>query len=384
MDNFVWYNPTRVVFGRGTIAALNDLVPKTGTILMVYGGGSIKKNGVYQQVKKALGKRKVVEFSGIEPNPHYETCMEAVALARKSKVSFILAVGGGSVGDASKFISASIKFKGKDPWDIIVKGKPIGDVVPLGCVITLPATGTEANQNAVISRVSTQDKRGFSSDKVRPVFSILDPETTYSLDKRQTANGIVDTFVHVCEQYLTYPNAAFLQDRDAEGLLTTLIEIGPKLLKNPDSYDLRANMMYAAYQGLDFHLARGVPQDWTTHNIGHELTALYGIDHGRSLAVVQPGLWTFDKKRKGAKLLQYGERVWGITKGSKSERIEAAITQTEKFYNSLGVKTRLKDYGVGPDAPALVKERLCSRDARLGEYGDITGVEAEKILKLRL
>lgn len=385
MNNFVWYNPTKIVFGKNTIASLADLLPKTGVVLMVYGGGSIKANGVYKQVKKALGKRKVVEFSGIEPNPHYETCMKAIELGRKSKATFVLAVGGGSVGDACKFIAAGILWKGRDPWEILSKGKEIKEALPLGCVITLPATGTEANPNAVISRVSTNEKLSFASDKVRPVFSILDPETTYSLDKRQTANGIVDTFVHVCEQYLTYPVDTPLQDRQAEAILTTLIEIAPALMKKPKDYNLRATMMFAAYQGLDQHLTRGVVQDWATHMIGHELTAEYGIDHARSLAIVQPGVWEFDKKRKAAKLVQYAERVWGVTKGSKADKIKAAIEKTEKFYRSLGVMTRLPEYKVKADTPAIIRKRLEARgNIGFGEYGDITTGKIEKILKLRM
>ncbi len=385
MFNFTWYNPTRIVFGKGQISKLDSLLPKSGAVMMVYGGGSIKKNGVYNQVKKALGKRKVVEFAGIEANPRYETCMQAAAAGKKAKVAFVLAVGGGSVGDASKFIAAAIKYKGRDPWDILAKGAAIKEALPLGCVITLPATGTEANPNAVISRDSTNEKLAFASDLVRPVFSILDPETTYTLDKRQTANGIVDTFIHVCEQYLTYPNNAPLQDRQAEAILQTLVEIGPKLLKNPKNYDLRATMMYAAYQGLDFHLARGVPQDWTTHTIGHELTALYGIDHAVTLAIIQPGVWTFCKKAKSAKLLQYGERVWGIRGGSADARIKMAIEKTEKFYRSLGVKTYLDEFKeIDRNVAALVRKRLEERGgAQMGEHRDITPDKVEKILKLR-
>lgn len=385
MFNFSWYNPTRVVFGKGQISALSDLLPKSGAILMVYGGGSIKKNGVYSQVKKALGKRKVVEFAGIEANPRYETCMQAVAAGKKGKANFVLAVGGGSVGDAAKFIAAAMVWKGRDPWDILSKKSPIKEALPVACVITLPATGTEANPNAVISRNSTNEKLSFASDLVRPVFSILDPETTYTLDKRQTANGIIDTFIHTCEQYVTYPNQALLQDRDAEAILSTLVEIGPKLLKNPKSYELRANMMYCAYMGLNFHLAMGVPQDWATHDIGHELTALYGLDHAVTLAIVQPGVWTFGKKAKQAKLAQYGERVWGIAKGSVAARAQAAIDATEKFYRSLGVKTLLSEYKhIGSDAPALVRKRLEARNVGpMGERKDITPAKIEKILKLR-
>lgn len=385
MFNFNWYNPTRVVFGKGEIASVKQLLPKGGVILMLYGGGSIKKNGVYDQVKKALSGRKVIEFGGIEANPRYETCMQAVAAAKKGKADFILAVGGGSVCDGAKFIAAALKFKGRDPWDILAKKTPVADALPLACVITLPATGTEANPNSVVSRNSTNEKLAFASDKVRPVFSILDPETTYTLDKRQTANGIIDAFVHVCEQYVTYPNNAPLQDRQAEAILKTLVEVGPKVLKSPKSYNLRADVMYAAYQALNQHIACGVPQDWATHDIGHELTALYGLDHAVTLAILQPGVWTFCKKAKTAKLAQYGERVWGIAKGSTAAKAQAAIEATEKFYRSLGVKTLLSEYKhIGTDAPALIRQRLEARKiAPLGEHKDLTPVKIEKIVKLR-
>lgn len=385
MFNFDWYNPTRVVFGKGAIAGVKQLLPKDGVILMLYGGGSIKKNGVYDQVKKALAGRKVVEFGGIEANPRYETCMQAMEAAKKGKAAFILAVGGGSVGDAAKFIAAALKFKGRDPWDILSKKTPVTDALPLACILTLPATGTEANPNSVISRDSTNEKLSFASNKVRPAFSILDPETTYTLDKRQTVNGIIDAFIHACEQYVTYPNSAPLQDRQAEAILKTLAEIGPRAVKNPKSYDLRADLMYAAYQALNQHIACGVPQDWATHDIGHELTALYGLDHAVTLAIVQPGVWAFCKKAKTAKLAQFGERVWGVAKGSAAAKAQAAIEATEKFYRSLGVKTMLSEYKqIGTDAPALVRQRLEARNtAPMGEHKDLTPAKIEKILKSR-
>ncbi len=232
MRNFEYFNPTRIVFGKGTIAKLADLIPADARPLLLYGGGSIKKNGVYDQVIAALEKFHVAEFGGIEPNPRYETCMKAVEKVQAEKCDFLLAVGGGSVLDACKFIAAATKFEGDDPWDILSKWVPVEAAVPLGAVLTLPATGSEMNAGSVINRDSTNEKLFFGSDLVRPVFSILDPETTYSLPPNQTANGIVDAFVHVVEQYATYPGPNPLQDRQAEAILKTLIDEGPKALTN--------------------------------------------------------------------------------------------------------------------------------------------------------
>ena len=291
MENFVYHNPVKIVFGKGSIAQLGSLVPATARVLITYGGGSIKRNGVYDQVCRALGSHRVCEFSGIEPNPRYETCMRAVTLARAEKTDFLLAVGGGSVLDGTKFIAAAIPYASGDPWKIVSQGRPTAVATPLGCVLTLPATGSEMNGFAVISRDSTQEKLAFASPYIYPQFSIMDPETTYSLPPRQVANGIVDAFVHVAEQYLTSGPPAPLQDRQAEAILATLIEQAPKVLSQPQDYDTRANLMWCATQALNGLIGCGMTQDWSTHMIGHELTALYGIDHAQSLAIVLPAVW---------------------------------------------------------------------------------------------
>lgn len=381
MENFVFYNPVKIVFGKGAIANLADLIPDDIRVLMCYGGGSIKKNGVYDQVKAALKGREVVEFGGIEPNPRYETLMKAVEIVRDRGVGFILAVGGGSVLDGVKFIAAASCYEKGDPWDILAKNAPVEDAVMLGSVMTLPATGSEMNTFAVISRESTREKLAFGTPLVYPEFSILDPTVTYSLPPRQVSNGIVDAFAHVMEQYMTYPAGAPLQDRMAEAILHTLVEVGPKALAEPENYDVRASVMWAATLALNGLIAMGVPQDWATHAIGHELTAIYGLDHAQTLAVVMPALWRRRKAQKAAKLLQYGERIWGITQGSEDERIEAAIAKTEAFFRSVGVKTRLADYGVAEgldEIPARFKER----GQKLGERGDIGPKEVGEILEL--
>jgi NADP-dependent alcohol dehydrogenase len=385
MLNFEYWNPTKILFGKGQIASISREIPAGTKVLMTYGGGSIRANGVYDQVKAALAHCTVIEFGGIQPNPEYRTLMEAVKLARAEKAGFLLAVGGGSVLDGTKFIAAAIPFEG-EPWDIVQKNAEVKSAVPLASVLTLPATGSEANPFAVISRSETGEKLAFSSPHVYPRFSVLDPETTFSLPPRQIANGIVDAFVHTLEQYLTFPARAELNDRFAEAILQTLVEIGPKTLANPQDYDARATFVWTATMALNGLIGCGVPQDWATHMIGHELTALYGIDHARTLAVVAPHLYRVLRRDKAAKLLQYGERVWGIREGSEEERIEAAIRRTEEFFESLGVPTRLARYeGVRPETPKEVASRLERRGmTKLGERGAVAPAVVEEILSRSL
>lgn len=381
MQNFVFHNPVKLVFGKGSIAKLSELVPASARVLLAFGGGSIKANGVYEQVKTALGEREVVEFGGIEPNPRYETLMKAVELVRDECVTFLLAVGGGSVLDGVKFIAAAARFEGSDAWDILARGAAVEDALPLGDVLTLPATGSEMNCFSVVSRDETKEKLAFGSPAVYPVFSILDPETTFSLPPRQVANGLVDAFAHVMEQYMTYPANAPLQDRLAEAVLKTLIEIAPSAAAEPPSYAARADLMWSATMALNGIIGVGVPQDWATHDIGHELTALYGLDHGQTLAVVMPAMFRHEVAAKRAKLLQYAERIWDLRVVSEDERIAAAIDRTEGFFRSLGVKTRLSEYGITGAGPE-VAARLGSRGAKLGEHGSIGATEVAEILAL--
>lgn len=388
MYNFTFYNPVRIHFGKGQIAALAQEIPEDANILLIYGGGSIKKNGVYDRVRAALVDRKLQEFGGVEANPTYETCMKVVEIVKNEGIDFLLPVGGGSVLDATKFIAAAAKYPGVDPWDIVLGKEPIRAALPLGCVLTLPATGSEMNANSVISRLGTHQKRAFSSPLVMPKFSILDPETTFSLPDRQVANGIVDAYAHVMEQYLTFDVNSPLQDRWSEGVLLTLIEEGPKTLKDKTDYKSRTNFMWAATMALNGIIAVGVAQDWATHMIGHELTALYGIDHGRTLAMIMPALFTVMKENKRAKLVQYGERIFGITAkdGNDDQRADLAIERTRQFFESLGVPTRLsayKELNVKPDTPQIVAKRLADQGlTALGEKEDITPKKVEQILAL--
>ncbi|HNY39165.1 MAG TPA: iron-containing alcohol dehydrogenase [Bryobacteraceae bacterium] len=381
MQNFEFYNPTKILFGKGQIAAITNEVPAGARVLLTAGGGSIKANGVYDQTIRALAGHTVVEFWGIEPNPEYATLMKAVELARNEKIDFILALGGGSVLDGSKFVAAAIPFEG-EPWDFVNKRAPIASAMPLGSVLTLPATGSESNTFGVISRRETGEKLAFSTVLVYPKFAVLDPETTFSLPPRQVANGVVDAFCHVCEQYMTFPSEAHIQDRFAESILRTLIEVGPKTLANPANYDDRATFVWSATLALNGLIGAGVPQDWATHMIGHELTALYGIDHARTLAVVMPHLFRVQSAQKEAKLLQFADRVWGITNGSKQERIEAAIAKTEEFFEAMGLPTRLSRYeNIQPATPSLIAEKLKGRGfAKLGEKGEVGPEQVVEIL----
>ncbi|HNR99849.1 MAG TPA: iron-containing alcohol dehydrogenase [Planctomycetota bacterium] len=382
MQNFEFHNPVKVVFGKGSIAELAELVPRGVPVLMTYGGGSIKRNGVYDEVKAALRGRAPREFGGIEPNPRYETLMRAVALARKERVKFLLAVGGGSVLDGTKFIAAAVPFKGRDPWDILAADAAVAAAVPLGCVLTLPATGSEMNGGAVISRESSREKLAFTSPLVYPRFSILDPATTFSLPKRQVTNGIVDAFVHVMEQYATYDVDAPLQDRQAEALLVTLMEEGPRTLKHPRDYEARANLVWCATQALNDLIGCGVPQDWATHLIGHELTALYGIDHAQSLAVVLPALLRHQRRRKRTKLLRYARRVMRLTGPAGDALILKAIAGTERFFRAVGMRTRLSEYGIPAEAAEVVAARLDRRGVKLGEHEDLGPKEVAEILRM--
>lgn len=383
MYNFEFQNPVKLIFGKGSIARIAEEIPAQSKIMLTFGGGSVKRNGVYDQVIKALEGRNVVEFWGIEPNPKYETLVEAIALARREGVDFLLAVGGGSVIDGTKFIAAAIPYEG-EPWDIITRNDIVRKAVPLATVLTLPATGSEMNNGAVISRRTTHEKFPFHSDLVFPRFSVLDPCVTFSLPKKMIAAGLADTFVHVMEQYMTYPVDARVMDRWAEGLLQTVMEISPAAMGDNPDYDTMANFMLCATMGLNGFIAMGVPQDWATHMIGHELTALHEITHGVTLAIVLPQLLRVMRQDKHDKLLQYATRVLGITEGDDEARIDEAIRRTEEFFHSLGIATRLSEYGVGQDTVDEIVRRFTERGAVWGERHDVTPDKVRKILEMAL
>ena len=382
MNNFTFHNPTRILFGRGRIADLAREIPAAARVLITYGGGSIVKTGTLAEVKAALSGFTLFEFPGIEPNPTYETLMRAVELARREHIDFLLAVGGGSVIDGTKFIAAAIPFAG-EPWDILVKRAKITSAVAFGSVLTLPATGSEMNNGAVITKRSTNDKLAFSNSRLFPRFSVLDPTKTFTLPPRQVANGIVDAFVHITEQYLTYPADAKVQDRIAEGLLLTLIEEGPRALSEPGNYAVRANLMWTATMALNGLIGAGVPNDWATHMLGHELTALHGLDHAQTLAVVLPAMLQVRRSEKRGKLLQYADRVWGLRDGDEETRIDQAIARTREFFGSLQVPTRLSGYGIGKDAiPALLAQLERHGMTALGEHQSFNLAGSRQVYEL--
>ena len=385
MNNFDFHNPTKIVFGADTVGKLSTLVPNDARVLILFGGASAEKTGTLAQVRTALGERTVREFGGIEPNPSYETLMRAVHVVREEKIDFLLAVGGGSVIDGTKFVAAAALYDG-EPWEIAQQGGAnVQRALPFGSVLTLPATGSEMNNGGVVTHKATQSKLAFRSALLFPAFSILDPRKTFTLPTNQVANGLVDAFVHTTEQYLTYPVNAKVQDRFAEGLLQTLVEIAPQAVATPDDYETRANLMWTATLALNGLIGAGVPQDWATHMIGHELTALYDIDHARTLALVLPALLDVQREQKRGKLLQFGERVWGITDGTDDERIDAAIVRTRAFFEGLGIPTRLSAYQLGEEAVEAVLKQLQTHGmTALGEHRDIDLARSRKILQAAL
>ena len=381
MLNFSFQNTTQIRFGEGQIASIGKQIPSDAKILVTYGGGSIKSNGVYDQVVAALDKHTWFEFSGIEPNPSYDTLMKAQDIIKENNIDFILAVGGGSVVDGSKFIAAVALYEGEEPWDIVSKQARIKKALPLACVLTLPATGSESNTGAVVTR--NGNKLPFASPLVRPIFAILDPAVTLSLSDRQIGNGAVDAFVHTMEQYLNYSVNAKVQDRFAEGLLLTLIEEGPKALAPETSKDLevRGNIMWAATMALNGLIGAGVPQDWTTHMIGHELTGTHGIDHARTLSIVLPAVMKIRKEAKREKLLQYAERIWNVTQGDEDARIDRAIELTEQFFEKMQVPTRLSHVDLGAADIDLLIEKLTQHGmVKLGEHSAVTPDVSREIL----
>ena len=373
MLNFSFHNPTKIHFGEDQIKLIAKEIPINATVLVVYGGGSIKHNGVYEQVVNALAKHTWFEFSGIEPNPKYDTLMKAQDIIKQQGIDYILAVGGGSVIDGAKFIAAAALYEGEDPWDILAKQHPVKQALPIGAVLTLPATGSESNGNSVVTRDG--NKVPFTSPLVCPQFAVLDPKVTLSLSDRQIGNGVVDAFVHTIEQYLTYSVNGKVQDRFAEGILQTLIEEGPKALEpaTKNDLDIRANIMWSATMALNGLIGSGVPQDWSTHMIGHELTGRFGIDHARTLSIILPAVMKVKRNEKREKLVQFAERVWHLSEGSDELKIDKAIELTEAFFQRMNVPTRLSEVDVTKDdIDGLIVKLEQHGMTQLGEHGDIT------------
>lgn len=384
MLNFEFRNPTRILFGKGQIANLSREIPAGAKLLMLYGGGSIKQNGIYDQVKEALQGFTVLEFGGIPANPEYEILLKALQVIKEEKIDFMLAVGGGSVIDGVKFLSSAALYEGDNPWDILSQRIATKKGLPFGTVLTLPATGSEMNSGAVISRKETQEKFSMGGPGLFPQFSVMDPQVVASIPKRQLANGIADAFTHVLEQYMTYPAGALLQDRFAESIMQTLIEVAPRLIKDPSNYEAAANFMWSCTMALNGLIQKGVPTDWAIHAMGHELTALFGIDHARTLAIIAPSHYRYNFNGKKEKLAQYAERVWNVTAMSLEEQANAGIRMTEEFFHSLDISTRLSEYTGSYEGTAqIISRRFTERGWNgLGERKALTPDDVEKIVEM--
>ena len=384
MNNFQYKNPTKILFGKGQIENITNEIPKNAKVLMLYGGGSIKKNGVYDQVSKALSAFEVIEFGGIPANPEYDVLMEALDIIKAEKITFLLAVGGGSVIDGTKFLSAAALYKGEEPWNILKNSERTLEGMPFGTVLTLPATGSEMNSGAVITRAETKEKFAMGGPGLFPVFSILDPEVVKSIPQRQIANGLADAFTHVLEQYMTYSVDAKLQDRFAESILQTLIEVAPAILKDTSDYKAASNYMWSCTMALNGLIQQGVPSDWAIHMMGHELTALFGIDHARTLAIITESHYKMNLEDKKGKLAQYAERVWNVTEGTLEEKALAGIKKTTEFFHSLGIDTKLSDYTKDYKGTAeIISKRFEERGWKgIGEKGKVTPALVEKIVEM--
>ena len=384
MNNFEFKNPTKIIFGKNKIADLSKEIPANSKILMLYGGGSIKTNGIYDQVKKALKSFDLIEFGGIPANPEYSILMDALEVIKSQEITFLLAVGGGSVIDGTKFLAAAALYDGETPWDILTSGKPVLKGMPFGTVLTLPATGSEMNSGFVLTRKETKEKLASGGPALYPMFSILDPQVVSSIPQKQIANGLADAYTHVLEQYMTYPNDSLLQDRFAESILQTLVEVAPVILKDPSDYHAASNFMWCCTMALNGLIGQGVPQDWAVHMMGHELTALFGIDHARTLAIIAPSHYRYNLDTKKIKLAQYAERIWGFTKGTIEEKANAGIDKTEEFFHSLGIKTKLSEYTADYKGTAgIISKRFTDRGwLGLGESGKVTPADVEKIVEM--
>ena len=384
MNNFKYRNPTKILFGKGQIENLATEIPADAKILMLYGGGRIMKNGVYEQVKKALSDYKVVEFGGIPANPEYSVLVDALKVIKEENITYLLAVGGGSVIDGTKFLSAAALYEGETPWELLTNKKPVTEGMPFGTVLTLPATGSEMNSGSVITRAETKEKLAFGGPGMFPQFSVLDPEVIKSIPERQIANGITDAFTHVMEQYMTYPIGAKLQDRFAESIMQTLVETAPAIMKDPSDYDAASNFMWSCTMALNGLIQQGVPGDWAIHSMGHELTAMYGIDHARTLAILAGNHYRYNFETKKEKLAQYSEPVWNITEGSLEDKAQAGIKKTEEFFKSLGIDLKLSEYTENySETGSTVAERFIERGwTGLGEHKTLTPTDAQKIIEM--
>ncbi len=371
---FTYQNPTKIEFGQGKISKISKLIPQDKKVLLLYGGGSIKKNGVYDQTADALKDHTFFEFGGVEANPTKETLDKAISYGRENEVDYVLAVGGGSVVDGAKYIANAYYYDG-DGWDLLEGKYSASKALEIGVILTLAATGSESNTGSVITKAETKEKRFFHSFHSYPKFSILDPNVLKSLDERQLINGLIDTFVHTCEQYVTYQHGFLAQDNYSEGILRALWQLS-------QNYEIRddlwySNLMWLANQALNGLIGLGVPQDWGTHYIGHELSGLYGIDHARTLAIIQPNLFRELKEQKKDKLLQMGRNVFSMD----TNNVDEVIDKIEDLYRSLNVDLKIssytKDQNIKENVTILLEKHGFTK---FGEKETITLDVVEKIL----
>lgn len=382
MQNFNYLIPTKVYFGKGQIKKLAKISQFGNNVLMVYGGGSIKNNGVYDKAAAILRESGIsfFELSGVDPNPRIETVALGAKICREKEIDAVLAIGGGSTIDCAKMIAAAAKYDG-DPWDLVLDGQKIKEALPIACVLTLAATGSEMDGFAVISDMNKNDKLDTASQLIKPAFSILDPKFTYSVSKKQTAAGTADIMSHVFEVYFTREKDAYLQARMCEAVLKTCIKYGPVAMENPEDYEARANLMWASSLAINGLLSYGSDVQWCVHPMEHELSAFYDITHGDGLAILTPVWMDYVLSEDSLdKFVEFGINVWGIDAKEDPQRIaEKAIEQTRAFFDSLGLPKTLSEVGIGEENLAQMAEKL---DGQLTDtYIPLTGKEVLEIYK---
>ncbi len=382
LDNFTFVNPTKLIFGKGQLEQLKTEVPLYGkNVLLVYGGGSIKRNGLYDAVLEQLNAigAKVSELSGVEPNPRLSTVHKGVNICKEEGIDFLLAVGGGSVIDCTKLIAAGAKYHG-DAWDIVTKKVPAQDALPFGTVLTLAATGSEMNSGSVITNWETKEKYGWGSPAVFPKFSILDPVNTFTVPKDQTIYGIVDMMSHVFEHYFHLTENTEFQDRMCEGLLLTVMETAPKLMEDLENYDHRATILYCGTMALNGMLSMGYRGDWATHNIEHAVSAVYDIPHGGGLAILFPNWMKHNIKVKPERFQKLAVRVFGVDPNGKTAE-EAGLEGIEKlreFWNSIGAPSRLADYDIDDSQLEVMADKAVIN----GDFGNFTKLNKEDVMNI--
>ncbi len=382
MDNFTFSNPTKLIFGKGQLEQLKTEVPKYGNkVLIVYGGGSIKRNGLYDEVVHLLNEigAKVFELSGVEPNPRLSTVHKGVNICKEEGVDFLLAVGGGSVIDCTKLIAAGSKYDG-DAWDLVTKKAFASEALPFGTVLTLAATGSEMNSGSVITNWETNEKYGWGSPAVFPKFSILDPVNTFTVPKDQTIYGIVDMMSHVFEHYFHLTDHTELQDRMCEGLLLTVMETAPKLLQDLENYEHRATILYSGTMALNGMLSMGFRGDWATHNIEHAVSAVYDIPHGGGLAILFPNWMKHNLHIKPERFKKLAIRVFGVNpEGKTTEEVGLeGIEKLREFWNSIGAPSRLADYNIDDSQIEVMADKAMIN----GEFGNFAKLNKEDVLKI--